>query len=144
MELDELKNLVRAGQFGAITLDTSIFEAQGLKLESGLLKQLEQFRDSSTKLIISEIVKEEVLSHLTAKTKDAKREIEKSLKQARDYWKIEEYEIEEIKKQIFGKREAQEIVTERFNQFVEATSLEVIEAQNYLIVSDLIQKYFRS
>ena len=144
MELDELKNLVRAGQFGAITLDTSIFEAQGLKLESGLLKQLEQFRDSSTKLIISEIVKEEVLSHLTAKTKDAKREIEKSLKQARDYWKIEEYEIEEIKKQIFGKREDQEIVTERFNQFVEATSLEVIEAQNYLIVSDLIQKYFRS
>jgi predicted nucleic acid-binding protein len=136
MELDELKNLVRAGQFGAITLDTSIFDAQGLKLESGLLKQLEQFRDSSTKLIISEIVKEEVLSHLTKKTKDAKREIEKSLKQARDYWKIEEYEIEEIKKQVFGKREVQEIVTEGFNQFVEATSLEVIEAQNYLIVSD--------
>lgn len=144
MELDELKNLVRAGQFGAITLDTSIFDAQGLKLESGLLKQLEQFRDSSTKLIISEIVKEEVLSHLTVKTKNAKIEIEKSLKQARDYWKIEEYEIEEIKKQVFSKREVQEIVTKRFNQFVEATSLEVIEAQNYLIVSELIQKYFRA
>ncbi len=94
MELDELKKLVRTGQFGAITLDTSIFDAQGLKLESGLLKQLEQFRYSSTKLIISEIVKEEILSHLTAKTKEAKREIEKSLRQARDYWQIEEHEIE--------------------------------------------------
>jgi hypothetical protein len=144
MELDELKKLVRTGEFGAITLDTSIFDAQGLKLESGLLKQLEQFQDSSTNLIISEIVKEEVLSHLTVKTKDAKREIEKSLKQARDFWQIEEHEIEKVKEIFFGKLEAKEIVTERFNQFVEATGLEVIEAQNYLIVSDLIQKYFRS
>lgn len=144
MELDELKNLVRTGQFGAITLDTSVFDAQGLKLESGLLKQLEQFRYSSTKLIISEIVKQEVLSHITEKTKDAKREIEKSLRQARDYWQIEEHEIEEIKKQVFGEREVQEIVNERFNQFVESTSLEIVEAQSYLIVSDLIQKYFQS
>jgi len=144
MELNELKNLVRAGQFGAITLDTSIFDAQGLKLESGLLKQLEQFRDSSTKLIISEVVKEEVLSHLTEKTKDAKRDIEKSLKQAKDYWQVEDCKIEDIKKIVFGEREAQEIATERFNRFIEATSLEIIEAQNYLIVSVLIQKYFRA
>jgi PIN domain len=144
MELDELKTLVRAGQFGAITLDTSIFDAQGLKLESGLIKQLEQFRDSSTKLIISEVVKEEVLSHLTEKTKDAKRDIEKSLKQAKDYWQVEDCEIEDIKKTVFGGHEAQKIATERFNRFIEATSLEIIEAQNYLIVSDLIQKYFRA
>lgn len=144
MELDELKNLVRTGQFGAITLDTSIFDAQGLRLESGLLKQLEQFQFGSTKFIISEIVKSEILSHLTEKTKDAKRDIEKSLKQAKDYWRVEEYEIEEIKEQVFQKREVQGIVAERFNQFIEATCLEVIEAQNYLIVSDLIQKYFQS
>jgi hypothetical protein len=105
---------------------------------------LEQFRDGSTKLIISEIVKEEVLSHLAEKTKDAKREIEKSLKQARDYWQVEEHKIEEVKKLVFGGREIQEIVTERFNQFLETTSLEIIEAQDYLIVSELIQKYFRS
>jgi len=144
MELDELKNLVRAGQFGAITLDTSIFDAQGLKLESGLLKQLEQFRDSSTKLIISDVVKEEVLSHLTEKIKDAKRDIEKSLKQAKDYWQVEDCEIEDIKETVFGGREAQEFATECFNRFIEATSLEIIEAQNYLIVSDLMQKYFRA
>lgn len=144
MELDELKKLVREGQFGAITLDTSIFDAQGLKLESGLLKQLEQFRCSSTKLIISEIVKKETLSHLTEKTKEAKREIEKALKQAKGYWQVEEHEVEEIKKQVFGRREVSEIVAERFNQFIEATSLEIIEAQDYLIISDLIQKYFQS
>jgi len=72
------------------------------------------------------------------------KKIETSLKQARDYWQVDGHEIEEIKKQVFGGREVQEIVTERFNQFVETTSLEVVEAQSYLIVSDLIQKYFQS
>jgi predicted nucleic acid-binding protein len=102
MELDKLKCLVRDGLFGAITLDTSIFEAQGLKLESGLLKRLEQFRDSSTKLIISEVVKEEVIAHLIEKTKVAKKDIEKSLKQAKDYWLVEACEIENIKKTVIG------------------------------------------
>lgn len=77
MGLNELKELIRMGEFGAISLDTSIFEAQGLKLESGLLKQLDQFLDSSTKLIISEVVKEEVLSHLTKKIKETETNIKK-------------------------------------------------------------------
>jgi len=144
MELDELKNLVRAGEFGAITLDTSIFDAQGLRLESGLLKQLEQFQDSSTRLILSEIVKEETLSHLMEKARDAQKEIEKSLKQAREQWRVEDQNIAQIKEIVFGGREAQEVVFERFNQFAEFTSLEIVEAQNHVLVGDLIQKYFRA
>lgn len=144
MEIEELKSLARQGQFGAITLDTSIFDSQGLKLDSGLIKQLEQFRDSSTKVIISEIVKEEVLSHLTEKTKNAQRELEKSLKQVKDYWQVENTEIENIKNSVFGGRDAKEIALERFSYFIQATSLEIIEAQNYLVVSDLIQKYFQA
>jgi len=144
MELDELKNLVRAGEFGAITLDTSIFDAQGLKLESGLLKKLEQFQDSSTRLILSEIVKEETLSHLMEKSRDAQKEIEKSLKQAKEHWRVEDQDIEEIREIVFGGREAQEVVFERFNQFAELTSLEIVEAQNHVMVGDLIQKYFKA
>jgi hypothetical protein len=144
MKLDELKNLVRAGQFGAITLDTSIFDAQGLRLESGLLKQLEQFRYSSTRLILSEIVREETISHLTQKARDAQKEIEKSLKQAKEHWQVEDKDIEDIKKTIFAGDEAQEIASKRFSQFVEVTSLEIIEAQDYVRVGDLIQKYFQA
>jgi PIN domain len=144
MELDELKNLVRAGEFGAITLDTSIFDAQGLKLESGLLKKLEQFQDSSTRLILSEIVKEEMLSHLMGKARDAQKEIEKSLKQAKEHWRVDDQDLEKIKEIVFGGREPQEVVFERFNQFAELTSLEIVEAQNHVMVGDLIQKYFKA
>jgi hypothetical protein len=144
MDLDELKNLVRAGEFGAITLDTSIFHAQGLRLESGLLKQLEQFHDSSTKLILSEIVKEETLSHLMEKARNAQKEIEKALKQAKEHWRIKDQDIEKIKEIIFGESEAQEVVFDRFNQFAELASLEIVEAQNHVMVGDLIQKYFKA
>jgi len=144
MELNELKELVRRGEVGAISLDTSIFDAQGLKLESGLLKQLDQFLDSSTQLIISEVVKEEVLSHLTKKIKEAQSNIDKSLKDAKDYLQVEDSDIENIKNLVSGGREAQKVASERFSQFIEATSLEIIEAQDYLIVSELIQKYFRA
>ena len=99
MGLDELKKLVRAGEFGAITLDTSIFDAQGLRLEAGLLKQLGQFQDSSTRFIISEVVKEELLSHLTQKARDSQKGIEKSLKRVKDDWLVKDQDIENIKKQ---------------------------------------------
>lgn len=144
VELDELKNLVREGQFGAITLDTSIFDAQSLRLNSGKLKQLEQFRDSSIKFIMSQVVREEILSHLTERARDAQKDVEKSLKQAKEPWQVEDWEIEDIKKLVFGKLEAQEIAFERFNQFVKLTSLEIVEAQNYVMVGDLIQKYFQA
>jgi len=144
MQLDELKLLARAGQFGAITLDTSIFEAHGLKLESGLIKQLEQFKDDSTKLIISEIVQEELLSHLTEKTKEVKKNVEDSLRKAKEYWKFDSQEIEKVKKSLFDGYEVEEFVSERFDEFIENTSLEVIKAQDYLSVEDLIQKYFRA
>jgi PIN domain len=144
MDLSELKELVQDGRIGAITLDTSVFDAQGLKLESGSLKQLEQFRDGLTRFIISDIIKEEVLSHLNRKARDVKTSVESSLKQAKYYWQIQDSEIEDIKQSIFSGREPEDITSEQFNRFIEKTSLEIVEAQNYLVVNDLIQRYFKA
>lgn len=143
-EIDKLKNLVRTGKVGAITLDTSIFDAQGLRLESGLLKQLEQFRDSATKFILSEIVKKETISHLTEKAKEAHSNIDKSLKQAKEHWHIKDEELEKIKNSIFGDYKAQEFTFERFSNFEKATSLQIINAQDNVMIGDLIEKYFQA
>ncbi|NES20097.1 MAG: DUF4935 domain-containing protein [Symploca sp. SIO3E6] len=78
-ELEKLKKDAREGRIRAITLDTSIFVAQHLRLEAGLLKQLRQFQDSSTRLIISEVVKQEILLHLENKAKESRNQLKKSL-----------------------------------------------------------------
>lgn len=141
MNLDELKSLVRSEQFGAITLDTSIFDEKNLKLESGLLKQLEQFRDGFTKLIICDVIKEEVLSHLIERTQKAKRTFESSLGEIANFWQTESCEIEKIKKNVFREFEVEEIALKRLHEFMGNTSLEIIESQDYLRIGDLIRKY---
>jgi hypothetical protein len=50
--------------YAAITIDTSIFESNGLKLEFGLLKKLSQFKESPAKLVISEIILRELTGHI--------------------------------------------------------------------------------
>lgn len=89
-------------------------------------------------------MKKETLSHLVDKVKDAQKEIEKSLKQARDHWRVKDQDIEKIEAIVFGKHEAQEVALERFRRFEELTSLEIVEAQDYVLVGDLIQKYFNA
>lgn len=58
--------------YGAITIDTSIFESNGLKLESGLLKMLSQFKESPAKLILSDIILRELTNHITKNTETLK------------------------------------------------------------------------
>jgi len=43
---EKINNQILAGEITALTIDTSIFEKNSLALESGLLAQLEQFRES--------------------------------------------------------------------------------------------------
>lgn len=45
-----------AVQYDAITLDTNVFDRNGLVLESGLLAQMTQFSGGSAQFIMSEIV----------------------------------------------------------------------------------------
>ncbi len=54
-------------EYGAITVDTSIFDQKGLLLESGLLNALVQFNNKPAKLVLSEIVIREVNAHLIKK-----------------------------------------------------------------------------
>ncbi|WP_454056748.1 hypothetical protein [Cupriavidus sp. Marseille-Q8015] len=57
---EKINNQILAGEVTALTIDTSIFEKNGLALESGLLAQLEQFRESEFELVIANTVANEV------------------------------------------------------------------------------------
>ncbi len=118
--------------------------SNGLRLNSGLLKQLEQFHNSSIKLIISEIVKEELLSQLRDKAKKAQDKMIIAVKEAKDYLLVNNQVLEDIEKEIFDSHKPQEIALKKFRQFQEITSLYIIEAQDHVKIHDLIQMYFNS
>ncbi|MBN2436334.1 MAG: DUF4935 domain-containing protein [Spirochaetes bacterium] len=66
-------------KYGAITIDTSIFDQKGLNFESGILKTLEQFKGKPIPLILSEIVIKEVQSHLMRKVMDARKQLMRAI-----------------------------------------------------------------
>jgi hypothetical protein len=74
-----LPTAVATGLIKAITLDTSTFEQHSLRLETGLLKQLNQFASSSIVFVVSDVIKSEVIDHLASKTEEAQRNLDKSL-----------------------------------------------------------------
>ncbi|QLE53974.1 hypothetical protein FD724_39865 (plasmid) [Nostoc sp. C057] len=143
MEFDKIKQLIEKQEIQAISLDTSIFKAEGLKLESGLLKQLGQFSDTSIKVIISEVVKNELLNHLEEIPKSLYTDIDNLLKDAKTYCQFEG-DIDLVKASIFQGRKPEEIAYERLENFIETICIEIIQVQGNVEVSELLNKYFKN
>ena len=144
MNLQQIKQEIIEERIGAITLDTSIFMRYQFNFESGWLFQLEQFFDSSTKLIISEVVKEEIYLKLIERTKQSQESIKKELQQSQLNWCISDSVIEQIHELVFNKSQPKNIVEQRFNEFVELTDLYIVKAQGNVNVDALLQKYFNA
>jgi hypothetical protein len=143
--IEEIQNLICFNKIKAISLDTSTIQARGFNFESGMLKQLEQFlQKSDTELVISDVVKGEVQAHMEKPIKDAKQDIDKALKQAEKHWGIKGETIKKIEQIIYQDRQPKDMALERIDKFIEVTDSEVVEAEDNLNISDLLDKYFQS
>jgi hypothetical protein len=69
-------------EYDAITLDTNIFDQNGLYLEGGMLKQMNQFAQGSVQFVLSEIVIRELHKHLTEEAQQAKDALTGALKKS--------------------------------------------------------------
>lgn len=76
---EKINNQILAGEITALTIDTSIFERNSLALESGLLAQLEQFRESEFELVVANTVANEVKRHLAKNATDATKSLRTAL-----------------------------------------------------------------
>ncbi|MCU7803188.1 MAG: DUF4935 domain-containing protein [Candidatus Thiodiazotropha sp. (ex Lucinoma borealis)] len=66
-------------EYGAVLVDTSIFDGNGLRLEKGLIEILAQFKKSPIKFILPDVIKKEVQSHLESKIKVSRAALGKVL-----------------------------------------------------------------
>lgn len=147
MELshEEIRILIEANEVEAISLDTSTIQAQHFKFESGMLKQLEQFiQKSDIELVISDVVKGEIQVHIEKSIIEAKEKIDGALKQAKTHWKVGDDGVKEVERIIYQERQPKDMALKKINKFLELTDSEVIEAEDNLNISDLLEKYFKS
>ena len=129
-------------KYGAILVDTSIFDNHALKLEKGLLGKLAQFKKSPIEYIFPDVIKNEVRSHLENKIKISRSALEKALNDAGDHLFFEGSELNDAKKMLIDSKEIEGLAESRVEQFIESTGALVLETGNFVSVSDLLISYF--
>jgi len=129
-------------EYDALLIDTSMYDAHGLRLEKGLLGKLTQFRKSPIELIMPDVVKNEVLSHLQKKIKSARSALEKSLNDAGDHLFFEGSSLNNAKKLLIDSKEIEELANSRIENFINNSGVLVIECGIYVSVSEVLDQYF--
>lgn len=128
--------------YDAITIDTCIFDSNGITLERGLLKQLDQFRESPVQILISEVIDNEILLHLTDKIKDARAKINQALRAAKNQLRVTDNAIAEAKELIYDVGEDVEVARGRIEKFYNLAGVETVPCAGAVDISELVSRYF--
>ena len=131
-------------EYGAILVDTSIFDGNGLRLEKGLLGKLTQFKKSPIEFILPDVISNEIKSHLENKIKVSRAALEKALNDAGDHLFFEGSELNNAKQILIDSKEIEGLAENRVRNFIEATGALVLETGDYVSVTDLLSKYFKN
>lgn len=125
-------------KYGAITVDTSIFDEKGLLLESGLLNSLTQFNNKPAKLVLSEIVLREVQTHLFKKVNEIYTQLDKSLNNAKKHIfnNLQDLAIDKI--------DGKAVAKERLENYLKATGAKIVHARDGVDLDNIIKLYFNN
>ncbi|MDD9177031.1 MULTISPECIES: PIN domain-containing protein [Aliivibrio] len=129
-------------EYDAILVDTSIFDSNGLRLESGLLGKLKQFAASSIEFIVPDVIKNEILTHLDKKIKISRSALEKAINDASDHVFFDGSVLNDAKNLIVGSDEIEGLASSRLNAFLVNTGALSLECNDYISVGELLKKYF--
>lgn len=131
-------------EYGALSIDTSIFDQKGLRLESGILKTLEQFRGRPSRLVISEIVAREVHAHLKKKSAESRALVVKAIRDSSINLSVSAENSDLATKALIPKDDDTEVAKRRITSFIENTGAEIVPATGRVQLDEVIGKYFAS
>ncbi len=133
---------MRAGEIKAISVDTCIVERGGFRLESGILKRLEQFQKSDLQLVLSEITVKELIRRITKETDEARNKLKTGLNEARKYFQLDDKKYAEIISEVTNDDGSHEIAEARVRSFIDRCGGEIVNVKNNVDIEILVQKYF--
>ena len=127
--------------YAALTLDSNIFISNGLNLERGILKQLEQFATSPVQLIFSEVVYREIRKHMLERVSDSRSKLTSALKAVKSSFAIADGVTDGAALQLLGKRTDEEVVDERLQGFLNRTGAKIVPVSG-VDAQELVALYF--
>ena len=130
--------------YTTITLDTSVFDGNHLRLERGLLARMTQFNNSRTKFVITDICVNELISHLDDKVRTSKVELEKALDEANEHLFYDGSELNEAKKLLVDSESISDLVHRRVERFLKKTGAEIIVTEDFVSLAEVTERYFKA
>lgn len=131
-------------EYDAILVDTSIFDGNGLRLESGLLGKLKQFAESSVDFLMPDVIRNEIQTHLDKKIRISRNALEKSINDASDHLFFDGSALNDAKKLIVDSEEIEGLAKSRLDQFLLDTSALEIECDDHVSINDVLERYFNN
>jgi hypothetical protein len=131
-------------EYDAILIDTSIFDANGLRLEKGLLSKLSQFKRSPVEIVFPDVIRGEVKAHLAKKIKESRSALEKAINDAGDHLFLKEDSLAKAKELIAESLDVDALAETRIADFIEAVGGTDFECGKNLEISALLEKYFKN
>ncbi len=143
MTADEIKAEIAAGRIGAITLDTSAFgKPSEMSLEHGFPARLRQFRGTSVQFVLSDIVVNEVKSHLKKGASEALSQLDKSLKSIGGSWNVPREMRAAAKSLLIGEESVDDLTSRRVGNFIDSTECTIVKAEEHATICELVRRYF--
>lgn len=123
-------------RYDALTIDSQTVFHSGFRFESGLLAQLQQFKDGQTRFVLSRVVVRELLKHLTIKTEEAHQALLSSLKKAKEYGlAAEEPEL--------GGIDPTTTARARLEAFIAETGATIVD-YDAVAITEIMDRYFKA
>lgn len=139
---EKINKQILAGEVTALTIDTSIFEKNGLALESGLLAQLEQFRASEFELVIANTVANEVKRHLAKNATDATKALRTALAHTAKHRALNSAHQEELTAlSNLAAADDDARARKRFDDWAQRVGADVIHENEFASIGEVMRRY---
>lgn len=126
--------------YDALCLDTCVLDSQGIAFERGLLKQLDQFASGPVKLLIPEIVHNEVQKHLEERVHDSRTKVARALRIAKSELQVTEDNLRIVEQILLG-GENQKLAPQYLEEFYSRTNAQLLKSSQ-ADVARLVDMYF--
>jgi|GEM_PF-4418617 len=130
-------------EYGAISLDTNVYERGSFRFESGILQQLTQFKKSPVKLLQTEVVHKESVAHIAKNIRSSMDELERSLNSARRHLSVSEANLKSAKDLLFdSSMDPTDLAKRKIMTFYKSSGVQLISSSKYTDLDKLLDMYF--
>jgi hypothetical protein len=140
----EIRAKIADGTIFGLSIDTAIFDKYGCNLDFAVLSKLNQFKGSSTTILFSEVVVNEIKNHIARDAHETQRELKRAIRNQGKRWKTG-LNMAKLPDVLALSADPAKVAEDQLKDYIAAVVGEVVSASGSVDISgELLRRYFAS